>query len=226
MAVNGVSGSSNNSALTGSRQGIADNFDTFLSILTTQLRNQNPLDPLDTNQFTQQLVQFTGVEQQLKTNQFLEAMMLANQNAGSSQAVGYIGKEITASGTKSELTSEGARWHFAVEEPAQITVQVKDKNGNVVFQKEGNVNKGESVFNWDGVGSDGKDKPDGTYSISIQARNSDGKLINVATEMTGEVTGVDLTGSEPVLIVGSARVNMSAVLSVRAKTATPPPAAT
>src|SRR6187431_2602810 len=66
------------------RQTLAGNFDTFLRLLTTQLKNQNPLDPLDTNQFTQQLVQFTGVEQQLKTNQFLEAMMLANQNAGSS----------------------------------------------------------------------------------------------------------------------------------------------
>ena len=225
MAVNGVGGASGaSSALTNSRQGIADNFDTFLSILTTQLRNQNPLDPLDTNQFTQQLVQFTGVEQQLKTNQFLEAMMLANQNAGSSQAVGYIGKEITASGTKSELVDGEARWHFAVDEPAQITVQVKDANGAVVFQKEGNVAKGESVFNWNGIGTDGSDKPDGTYSISIQARNADGKLIEVATEMTGEVTGVDLTGSEPILLVGSARVNMSAVLSVRAKTATPPPA--
>ena len=223
MAVNGVGGASGaSSALTNSRQGIADNFDTFLSILTTQLRNQNPLDPMDTNAFTQQLVQFTGVEQQLKTNQFLEAMMLANQNAGSSQAVGYIGKEITASGTKSELVNGEARWHFAVDEPAQITVQVKDANGAVVFQKEGNVAKGESVFNWNGIGTDGSDKPDGTYSINIQARNADGKLIEVATEMTGEVTGVDLTGSEPILLVGTARVNMSAVLSVRAKTATPP----
>ncbi len=225
MAVNGV-GSSSNSALTGSRKGIADNFDTFLQILTTQLRNQNPLDPLDTNQFTQQLVQFTGVEQQLKTNQFLEAMMLANQNAGSSQAVGYIGKEITASGVKSELINGSARWHFAVDEPAQITVQVKDKDGNVVFQKEGNVAKGESVFNWDGIGTDGTPRPDGTYSINIQARNSNGQLIQAATEMTGEVTGVDLTGSEPVLMVGSARVNMSAVLSVRQKTAAETPTGT
>ena len=226
MAVGGVGSTGSNSSLGNSRQGIADNFDTFLQILTTQLRNQNPLDPMDTNAFTQQLVQFTGVEQQLKTNQFLEAMMLANQNAGSSQAVGYIGKEITASGTKSELVKGEARWHFAVDEPSQITVQVKDANGNVVFQKEGNVGKGESVFNWDGVGTDGSDKPDGTYSISIQARNGDGKLIEVATEMTGEVTGVDLTGTEPVLLVGSARVNMSAVMSVRSKTAAAnPPAA-
>src|SRR6187402_3815488 len=106
MAVTGVSGSSNASQMASSRSTIADNFDTFLNILTTQLKNQNPLDPLDTNQFTQQLVQFTGVEQQLKTNEFLEAMMLANQNSGNSNAVGYIGKTITASGVKSELTKD------------------------------------------------------------------------------------------------------------------------
>ena len=84
------------SALDHAAPGMADNFDTFLQILTTQLRNQNPLDPLDTNQFTQQLVQFSGVEQQLKTNQFLEAMMTSTQNANNSQAVSYIGKIVTA----------------------------------------------------------------------------------------------------------------------------------
>lgn len=217
MAVSGVgSTGSAASALSSSRQTIADNFDTFLQILTTQLRNQNPLDPLDTNQFTQQLVQFTGVEQQLKTNQFLEAMMLANQNAGQSAAVNYIGKTITASGVRSELVNGVAQWHFAVDEAATINVTVKDADGNVVYTKQGNVASGESVFNWDGIGNDGKDQPDGTYSINIQARNADGKVVEVATEMKGKVTGVDFSGSEPVLIVGeSARVNMSSVLSVR-----------
>lgn len=219
MAVGGVGTTGASSTLNTTRQGIADNFDTFLQILTTQLRNQNPLDPMDTNAFTQQLVQFTGVEQQLKTNQFLEAMMLANQNAGSSQAVGYIGKTVTASGVKSELTAEGAKWHFAVDQAATINVTVKDASGNVVYTKQGNVTSGESVFNWDGLSNDGKEMPAGTYSINIQAKNADGKSVAVATEMSGEVTGVDLTGTEPVLLVGSARVNMSAVLSVRAKAA-------
>jgi flagellar basal-body rod modification protein FlgD len=216
MAVSGVGSTNNSSALSSSRQTIADNFDTFLQILTTQLRNQNPLDPLDTNQFTQQLVQFTGVEQQLKTNQFLEAMMLANQNAGQSSAVNYIGKTITASGTRAELVDGVAQWHFAVDEAATINVTVKDADGNVVYTKQGNVASGESVFNWDGIGNDGRDQPDGTYSINIQARNANGKVVEVATEMSGKVTGVDFSGSEPVLIVGeSARVNMSSVLSVR-----------
>ena len=228
MAVNGV-GTTSTSTTANSRQTIAQNFDTFLQLLTTQLRNQNPLDPLDTNQFTQQLVQFTGVEQQLKTNEFLEAMMTSTQTANNSQAVSYVGKIVTASGTKSELVDGTATWHFAVDSKADINATVRDANGNVVYTKAGTVNKGESVFTWDGVGNDGKPRPDGSYTVTIEARDSStGKLISVATEMTGEVTGVDFTGSEPVLIVGGARVNMSAILSVRAKTAAdappPPPA--
>ncbi|WP_421758970.1 flagellar hook assembly protein FlgD [Devosia sp.] len=219
MSVSSVA-SNSASSLTGSRASIADNFDTFLQLLTTQLKNQNPLDPLDTNAFTQQLVQFTGVEQQLKTNDFLAAMMSSTQNASNSQAVGYIGKMVSASGVKSELVKGSASWHFAIAKDADVTVTVKDAKGNSVFTKQGSVKSGESVFNWDGLGSDGTQKPDGSYTISVQARDSDGKLIDVATEMTGEVTGIDLTGSEPVLIIGTARVNLSSVLSVRSKTAT------
>jgi flagellar basal-body rod modification protein FlgD len=215
MAVNGVNGASGSGGLASSRQSIADNFDTFLSLLTTQLRHQNPLDPLDTNQFTQQLVQFTAVEQQLKTNEFLQAMMLANQNASSSQAVGYIGKVVTASGSRSELVNGKAQWNFAVDTAAEITATVRDMNGNVVYQKLGSVSQGESIFTWDGIGSDGRKQPDGSYSITIEGRDANGKLVSVATEMTGEVTGVDFTGSEPVLLIGAARVNMSAVLSIR-----------
>jgi flagellar basal-body rod modification protein FlgD len=228
MAVSGVGSTGSNAALGSSRATIADNFDVFLQILTTQLRNQNPLDPLDTNQFTQQLVQFTGVEQQLKTNEFLQAMMTATQNASNSEAVGYVGKIVTASGNKAELVNGRASWNFAVKEPANLNVTVRDMDGNVVYTKTGSVAEGESIFNWDGVSNDGRKQDEGSYTITIEARNQDGKLIDVATEMTGEVTGVDFTGSEPVLMVGTARVNMSAVLSVRAKTeaddADPPPA--
>ena len=218
MAVSGITGNSGSSSLSGTRQTIAENFDTFLQLLTTQLKNQNPLDPLDTNQFTQQLVQFTSVEQQLKTNTFLQAMMQASQTSSNSQAVSYVGKVVTSSGAKSELVKGAATWHFATDKPATITATVKDANGSVVYVKQGSVNAGESVFNWDGVGTDGTKRADGSYTLSVEARDSSGNLIDVATEMTGEVTGVDFSGSEPVLIVGTARVNLSGVLSVRQKT--------
>ena len=219
MAIGGVgtTGSSSSTSMTGAR--LADNFDTFLQILTTQLRNQNPLDPLDTNQFTQQLVQFSGVEQQLKTNQFLEAMMTSTQNANNSQAVSYIGKVVTAEGSKTELVNGAATWHFATDKAATITATVRDKDGNVVYTKTGSVKQGESVFSWNGIGNDGRKKPDGSYQVTIEGRDPEGKLVNVATQMTGEVTGIDFSGSEPVLIVGGARVNLSSILSVRQKTA-------
>jgi flagellar basal-body rod modification protein FlgD len=222
MAVSGVN-AAGSSSLANTRTTMADNFDTFLQLLTTQLKNQNPLDPLDTNAFTQQLVQFSGVEQQLKTNEFLEAMVLSTQTANSAQAVSYVGKVVTASGAKTEMVDSAAVWHFAVDEAADITATVRDAEGNVVFTKTGSVNKGESVFTWDGKGNDGRQRADGSYSMTVEARNKEGKLIPVATEMTGEVTGVDFSGSEPVLIVGNARVNLSAVLSVRAKTTTETP---
>jgi len=215
MAVNSVSGTGAASAMAGSRATIADNFETFLTLLTTQLKNQNPLDPLDTNQFTSQLVQFTSVEQQLKTNEFLEAMMLGAMASANAQAASYLGKTVTASGVRSELTDAGASWSFFTEKPADITVTVRSADGNVVFTKQGSVGAGENLFTWDGLGSDGQAKPDGTYSIGIDARDTSGRLVSVSTTMQGTVTGVDFTGSEPVLLVGAARINLSSVMSVK-----------
>ena len=216
MSVTGINGTTTAaSALTGSRASIADNFETFLTLLTTQLKNQNPLDPLDTNQFTSQLVQFTSVEQQLKTNEFLEAMVMSTVTGNNGQAVSYIGKTVTASGVRSELSGGSASWSFYADKAADMTVTVRDAAGNVVHTHRGSVAQGESAFRWDGVGTDGKAQPDGTYSISIDARDADGRLVSVSTQMQGLVTGVDFSGTEPVLMVGNARVNLSSVSSVR-----------
>jgi flagellar basal-body rod modification protein FlgD len=216
MAIDGISASSASASTNASRQSIADNFDTFLQLLTTQLKNQNPLDPLDTNQFTSQLVQFTSVEQQLKTNDFLEALLLSNGNAASSQAVGYIGKEVTAVGNKSELVDGQAQWNFYLEDAAsKVTVTVKDTAGKTVHTYTGSLEAGWGKFTWDGVGDDGQTYPDGSYVLSIDARDADVGYIPARTELGGIVSGVDLSGSEPVLLVGDARINLSMVTSVR-----------
>jgi flagellar basal-body rod modification protein FlgD len=220
MAVSGIGSNSGTSGLSGSRSTIAENFDTFLQLLTTQLKNQNPLDPLDTNQFTQQLVQFTSVEQQLKTNEFLQAMMASQSAAASAQATSYIGKVVTSSGSVSELSDGEATFHFRLEDAAEkVTVTIRDKDGNVVYTETGKMPAGEGQFVWDGKGSDGVQRPDGTYGVTIDARDADGGFISATTQMSGTVTGVDLTGSEPVLMVGTTRVNLSTVTSVRAAAA-------
>src|SRR3954468_18779781 len=93
---------------------LAGNFQTFLTLLTTQLQNQNPLDPLDTNQFTQQLVQFAGVEQQLKTNDSLSQLVTLQQTTQATQALGFVGKTALVDGTTGTMTNSSATWHLNV----------------------------------------------------------------------------------------------------------------
>jgi len=214
MTVSGVSGSSSTSGSALDRTTIAGNFDTFLQLLTTQLKNQNPLDPLDTNQFTQQLVEFSGVEQQLKSNDFLSSLVQANANTVNSNAVGYIGKTVTADGVRSELVNNQAQWNFKITDQANVTVNIKDANGNTVYTESGDMQAGSGVFTWDGKDNQGNVQSPGTYSISMQAVTPEGKSTNVTTQTTGVVTGVDFTGTEPVLLVGNSRLNLSGVLSV------------
>ena len=215
MSVSGVGSSSSSSASAVDHKTIASNFDQFLQLLTTQLKNQNPLDPLDTNQFTQQLVEFSGVEQQLKTNDFLASLVTSNSNTTNSNAVGYIGKTVTASGTRSELVNGQAQWQFNVKDTSTVTVTIKDANGNNVYSEQGAMQAGTGTFTWDGLDNQGNAKPPGSYTISMQAVSAEGKTVNVSTETTGIVTGVDFTGSEPVLLVGQARLNLSGVTAVK-----------
>jgi flagellar basal-body rod modification protein FlgD len=214
MTVSGVSGTSNPATLSGSGASIAGNFDEFLSLLTTQLQNQNPLDPLDTNQFTQQLVEFSSVEQQLQTNSYLSAMMQASQNQTNTQAVSFIGKTVTTSGTTTDLVNGAAGWTFELPQAARVSITIKDGNGNVVKTDTGTVDSGTSQYTWDGTNNSGTKSPDGPYTISIDARAADGTTLTATTAASGVVTGVDLSGNEPELIVGKSRYRLSTISSV------------
>src|SRR5437762_6545174 len=90
---------------------IANNFQTFLTLLTTQLQNQNPLDPLDTNQFTQQLVQFASVEQQLRQNDQLKTLIAIEKSSQSTQALAYVGNTVAVDGSKAQFDGTGATWN-------------------------------------------------------------------------------------------------------------------
>ena len=224
MAVNGVSNTSNTSQMSTSRTTIADNFDTFLSILTTQLKNQNPLDPMDTNQFTQQLVQFTGVEQQLKTNEFLETLMLSGQNTAKSDAVSYIGKEVTSSGRTGELTdTKAVFWAYSADAAAaNATITIKDAKGQVVYNTTGPLKSGPGTFRWDGKGSDGNIKPNGVYTVDIKGKDANGQDVKISTASIGIVTAVDFTGDVPILTIGSRSVAITDVTDVRIPDVTAP----
>src|SRR6266850_4561550 len=130
---------------------LAGNFQTFLTLLTTQLQNQNPLDPLDTNQFTQQLVQFASVEQQLKTNDQLTSLVALQQTAQSTQALGFVGKTAVVDGSTATMTGSAATWKLGVEKNANVSITIANSTGQNVFSGNYAVNAGANqAFTWDG----------------------------------------------------------------------------
>src|SRR5262245_44814411 len=108
---------------------LASNFQTFLTLLTTQLKNQNPLEPLDTNQFTQQLVQFAGVEQQMKMNSQMETLLTLEKANQSTAAMAYLGSTATVDGSTATLADNKASWTFNSPKPASATINIKDSVG-------------------------------------------------------------------------------------------------
>ena len=147
-----TTGSSSSSA----NPGIAQNFTQFLQLLTTQLQNQNPLDPLDTNQFTQQLVQFAQVEQQLRSNDQLETLVSLQKTAQASSALDFVGKTVVISGATTHLGSSGNTvWTFSSPKPANATVSIRDASGQLAFSGNYSVSTGRQDFVWDGRGTNG-----------------------------------------------------------------------
>ncbi len=195
-----ASSSSGASTTTGVDSGtLADNFTTFLQLLTTQLKNQNPLDPLDTNQFTQQLVQFASVEQQMKSNEQLASLVALEKSAQTTTALAYVGSTVVVDGSTAQLTSTGADWSFNVTKPSTATVTIKDSTGQTAYSGTFGVNPGIQNFTWDGRGNDGKAWPNGNYTLSVSAVDANSQSVGISTEVQAVVDSVDLTQNPPLL---------------------------
>jgi flagellar basal-body rod modification protein FlgD len=193
---------------------IAGNFNEFLQLLTTQLKNQNPLDPLDTNQFTQQLVQFSSVEQQINMNTQLTTLIGLQQTAQSAQAASFVGATVAVNGSTTQLVNSQATWNYSVSSPATATITVTNASGQTVFSESGTVQPGQQAFNWNGVGSNGQQWPDGAYTIAITATGANGQSVGVSTQVQGVVDSVDLSQNPPVLSVGGQNFTLNQILRV------------
>src|SRR4029078_9069406 len=145
--------------------GIADNFQTFLTLLTTQLQNQNPMDPLDTNQFTQQLVQFAGIEQQLRSNEQLKSLVEIEKSAQATQALVYVGNTVAVDGSKAQF-DKSATSRFHCEKDTAATITITNSAGQTTFSGAFTLKQGNSSFVWDGKGNDGVQWPAGPYTLT------------------------------------------------------------
>ena len=198
-----------------STSALADNFETFLTLLTTQLQNQDPLEPLDTNEFTEQLVQFSSVEQAIQTNSNLESLLALTQATTAGTAVSYLGKTITALGDTTQLQGGLAQWSYDLDGPAdQTSLLVLDATGKVVFTGSGELTAGKHDFIWDGNDNAGNPLPDGDYTLQVAPIDENGDPVSVSTTVKGLVDGVDFTGAQPLLKVGSVNYALAEILTL------------
>lgn len=195
---------------------LIQSYDQFLQILTAQLRNQSPLEPLDANDFTQQLVQFSSVEQAIKTNDSLESLIALSASNEATSLVGYLGQMISAEGSATTLQGGSATWNLSASGFASDTrITIRNGFGSIVYNDEGTLEPGETAYVWDGTTNDGATAPDGLYSITVEARDSRGDLVNVSTAISGQVTGVDFKTSPSALLIGSTRVPVTSLTAVK-----------
>ncbi|MDP1736881.1 MAG: flagellar hook assembly protein FlgD [Caulobacter sp.] len=211
-----AAGASVSDKLNSSRGRLADSEETFLRLLTTQLKNQDPLSPLDSNEFTAQIVQMTGVEQQLMTNDLL-AMLVGMNDGGLAGSVNLIGKTVTAETDDAVLTDGAANWTYEIDRSAtNVKLEVLNSQGVSIWSRaDASVAGGEHTLDWDGVTTTGQQLPDGgTYTLKVTATGSGGETINASTRTTGVATGVQTIDGQTVVSIGKLKIPVSSVIGV------------
>jgi len=194
---------------------IAGNFQSFLQLLTTQLQNQNPLSPLDTNQFTQQLVEFAGVQQQINTNDSLATLVSLQQTAQSTQALEFVGKTAVVAGKTAALTNSQAVWELDVPAASNVNISIANSSGVNVYNKTFAASAGDNqAFGWNGLGTDGSQLPDGNYTLTATAKDVNGNTVGITTSIAGVVSSVDLTQSPPLLTIGGQTFTLNQIQSI------------
>ena len=169
----GTSGTSGNAM-----QQLSGNFDTFLQLLTTQLQNQDPTSPMDTNQFTQQLVEYSQVEQQIDTNTNLQTLITQGTSQGGAYATSYLGKTVTVSSGQGALTNGQASWNLHARRPGDLDLlTVTNASGQTVYTGAGRQQPGSNTFNWNGQDNNGNQLPDGTYNLNVAATDGNGTAV-------------------------------------------------
>ncbi len=201
-------------ASTASQTGLMANYELFLSILTTQIQNQDPLDPMDSAEYTTQLVQYSNVEQSIQQNRNLEEILASLNSNMSMSYVSYIGNEVTADASTTTLSGGQASWNYEIAEDATGTYEIRNSAGLLVYTGEADLKQGSGTATWNGQLSAGGEAPDGLYSISFDVQDANSNRENVTTETRGIVDSVDLSGSEAILNVDGQKIPVSSVTSV------------
>jgi flagellar basal-body rod modification protein FlgD len=199
---------------------LSADFNNFLTLLTTQLKNQDPMSPMDSTQFTSQLVAFTGVEQQINTNTKLDQMIKLDKSSLMTSAAAYIGTEVEATAQQVWLPDGGTGASIGYTLPEGVTaaaMAIYNASGQVVRNGAVPITQGHNVVAWDGKNDAGSAVPPGLYAFSIQGLDKDGKPVSgITTSSLGVVTNVSTDETSGTLLsIGALQVPLSSVISVK-----------
>jgi flagellar basal-body rod modification protein FlgD len=195
---------------------LSSNFSTFLTLLTTQLKNQDPTSPMDSNTFTQQLVMYSQVEQQINTNDNLKTLIGQGTTNAAAMAGTYLGKKVSITNGNASLTGGAAAWSYNLDTASATTqLAITDAKGNTVFTTTGETTAGNHSFTWNGKDLNGNQLADGTYKLTVTAADSASNKVTSSVASAGTISQIDMTSGTPQLVVGNMELGLGdiAVLS-------------
>ncbi len=197
---------------TGTGKTLAGDFNTFLTLLTTQLKNQDPSSPLDTNQFTQQLVQFASVEQQINANANLNTLIDLNRASNLYQSAAMIGHQVGAESTRLALQGGTAGLQIPLATAQPVTISLSNQSGAEVYSTTIDGKSGANAWTWNGRTTGGQTAPDGIYNVKVFSAAGDKATLPFT--VTGTATAVSMDGSTPTVSLGTLDLPMSAVRGI------------
>jgi flagellar basal-body rod modification protein FlgD len=202
------------------RKGFIDQ-EQFLQLLIAQLQNQDPLSPMESQEFASQMAQFASLESlhsiDARLGDSLDAQLMSTQAITNTMAASLIGKEVVAAGNSLVLKSGLANLHFSLAAPAKdVEITIYDQEGNTIQTIWGHkLDYGENTVVWDGSNYGGNNAADGSYTYSVIATDQDGNPINTLQTASGIITGVNYEGGIATLLAGDLEFPMGNVISIR-----------
>jgi len=221
MDINGFGATSSTAASDKATKSLSETFDNFLTLLTKQLQHQDPLSPMDTNEFTSQLVQYTEVEQSIGTNQKLDDLLALQNSNQAMAAMSFLGTTIEAETSSISLNTGSATFEYEMDTATTgTTISIVDSTGKLVrVITDGQKGAGTHEYTWDGTDNNGVELEDGVYTVQITGKDHDGNSVEFTTRAVGKVGGVEVRNGQVLLSIGALQVPLEDVHAVRQPTA-------